>query len=88
MKIPLKPVKEEKANMSNSWGGRSTRPWMGCQQGMAGPESPFIKFSLAAEWRQARVRGQEWRWERVAPLEGVEGRGTTDAGGRADHFDE
>lgn len=62
--------------MSNSWGGRSTRPWMGCQQGMAGPQSPFIKLYLAAEWRRTRVRGQEWRWEMVALLEGVEGRGS------------
>lgn len=37
----------------------------GASREMAGPELPFFKLSLAAEWRWPWVRGQEWRWEMV-----------------------
>lgn len=65
-------MKEEKANVFNSQGRGSG--W-GASREMAGPESPFIRLTLAAEWRWAGGRGQEWRREMAALPEGVEGRG-------------
>ena len=50
-------------------------PGWGASREMAGPESPFIRLTLAAEWRWAGGRGQEWRWEMAVLPEGVEGRG-------------